>query len=56
MSQLKDWEEHINKIEKDDSHVSVFNDVDLEGPPTMMEYINSYKVHQPEREWERERE
>ena len=28
-----------------DAFVSVLNDADLEGPPTMMEYINSYKVH-----------
>ena len=27
-----------------DAYVSVVNDVDLEGPPTTMEYINAYKV------------
>jgi len=42
--QLKDWEEKINKIEKDDSHVAVINNVDLESPPTLMEYINCYKA------------
>ena len=41
------WEVRINDVEKEASeyHVSVINDVDLEGPPTLMEYINTYKVN-----------
>lgn len=43
---LKSWEVRINDVEKEASeyHVSVINDVDLEGPPTLMEYINTYKA------------
>jgi len=44
IKQLKSWEERINAMEKDDERVSVMNDVDLEGPPTTMAYINSYKA------------
>ncbi|XP_023328199.1 histone-lysine N-methyltransferase SUV39H1-A [Eurytemora carolleeae] len=43
LKQIKDWENKINDIEKD-AHVSVTNDVDLDGPPTLMEYINCYKA------------
>jgi len=44
INELKNWEERINVMEKDDEHVSVINDVDLEGPPTTMAYINAYKA------------
>ena len=43
---LKSWELRINEVEKEasEAHVAVINEVDLEGPPTLMEYINAYKV------------
>jgi len=45
-AQLKDlrkYEKEINEIDPH-AHVSVINDVDLEGPPRQMEYINAYKA------------
>eukprot|EP00088_Acartia_fossae_P068772 TRINITY_DN8795_c0_g1_i4.p1 TRINITY_DN8795_c0_g1~~TRINITY_DN8795_c0_g1_i4.p1 ORF type:complete len:738 (-),score=180.02 TRINITY_DN8795_c0_g1_i4:264-2477(-) len=43
LTDLKEWEVKINSVEKD-AYVSVDNDVDLEGPPSSMEYINAYKA------------
>jgi len=43
LADIKAWEKKINLVEKD-AHVSVVNDVDLEGPPNTMEYINAYKA------------
>ena len=41
---LRKYEKEINEIDKDDAHVFVINEVDLEGPPRQMQYINAYKA------------
>ena len=41
---LRKYEREINEIDKDDAHVFVINEVDLEGPPRQMQYINAYKA------------
>ena len=43
MLDIKKYEEEINQIDPH-AHVFVINDVDLEGPPRQMEYINAYKA------------
>ena len=40
---MKDYEREINEIDPH-AHVSVINDVDLEGPPRQMKYINAYRA------------
>jgi len=40
---LKKYEKEINIIDPH-AHVSIINDVDLEGPPRQMQYINSYRA------------
>jgi len=41
---LKSWEQHINSISKGAAHVSVENEVDLDGPPSQMTYITESKA------------
>ena len=43
MLDIKKYEEEINQIDPH-AHVFVINDVDLEGPPRQMDYINAYKA------------
>ncbi len=43
LKKLKEWEILINKVSTDSAHVSVENDVDLEGPPADMTYITEMK-------------
>jgi len=43
MRELRQFENTINKTDPY-AHVSVINDVDLEGPPNTIEYINSYRA------------
>jgi len=43
LEDLSDYEKEINIIDPH-AHVSVINDVDLEGPPRQMQYINAYKA------------
>ena len=43
LQDLRKYEKEINEIDPH-AHVSVINDVDLEGPPRQMEYINAYKA------------
>merc|ERR1712130_52817 len=43
LDNLSDYEKEINIIDPH-AHVSVINDVDLEGPPRQMQYINAYKA------------
>ncbi len=43
-SRLKDWEAEINADSVESALLKVENDVDLEGPPRHMTYINAYKV------------
>lgn len=38
---LKNWEEHINQVDKSKQKLSVVNDVDLAGPPEDFTYINA---------------
>ena len=40
---LKEWEKEINEIDIDSTKLLVENEVDLEGPPRQMTYINAYK-------------
>lgn len=40
---LKEWGDHLNRINTDPAGLAVENDVDLEGPPDNFEYINDYK-------------
>jgi hypothetical protein len=42
LKKLKEWEICINKISAA-AHISVENDVDLDGPPSDMTYINDIK-------------
>ncbi|XP_063826768.1 histone-lysine N-methyltransferase SUV39H2-like isoform X1 [Ostrinia nubilalis] len=37
---LKDWEDHVNQVDKSKMKLTVINDVDLAGPPTNFTYIN----------------
>ena len=46
LARLKDWEKEINVIDKGSAKLVVENDVDLEGPPRQMKYINAYKPSQ----------
>ena len=39
---IKEWENEINLIDKESTKIIVENEVDLEGPPRQMKYINSY--------------
>ena len=43
LQDIKDYEKEINEIDPH-AHVSVINDVDLEGPPRQMKYINAYRA------------
>ena len=43
LQDLKKYEEEINEIDPS-ARVSVINEVDLEGPPRQMQYINAYKA------------
>ena len=43
LQDLRKYEKEINEIDPH-AHVSIINDVDLEGPPRQMEYINAYKA------------
>ena len=43
LQDIKDYEKEINEIDPH-AHVFVINDVDLEGPPRQMEYINAYRA------------
>ena len=42
---LNDWEEEINVESRDSALLKVENDVDLEGPPRHMTFINAYMVN-----------
>ena len=46
LARLKEWEKEINVIDKGSAKLVVENDVDLEGPPRQMKYINAYKPSQ----------
>ena len=43
MKKLKEWEISINKISEGSAKITVENEVDLEGPPSNMTYINEVK-------------
>ena len=43
LKKLKEWEICINKISAGSAHISVENEVDLNGPPSDMTYINDVK-------------
>ena len=43
LADLKEYEREINEIDPH-AHVNVINDVDLEGPPRQMKYINAYRA------------
>lgn len=43
LARLKEWEKEINQINGDAAKLLVENEIDLEGPPRQMTYINKYK-------------
>ena len=50
LKNLKEWSDEVNKLDRSsrgnsqNAKIVVVNDVDLEGPPRHMTYMNSYKV------------
>merc|ERR1719341_2926 len=44
LNELAKYEKEINQIDSASAHVQVVNDVDLEGPPRQMQYINAYRA------------
>jgi len=44
LNELAKYEKEINEIDSASAPVQVINDVDLEGPPRQMQYINAYKA------------
>ena len=43
LKKLKEWEISINTISEGSAKITVENEVDLEGPPSNMTYINEVK-------------
>ena len=44
LNELAKYEKEINRIDSASAPVQVINDVDLEGPPRQMQYINAYRA------------
>ena len=44
LNELAKYEKEINQIDSASAPVQVVNDVDLEGPPRQMQYINAYRA------------
>ena len=44
LREIRSWEHEINSGDKNATRIAVENDVDLEGPPRRMTYINQYMV------------
>ena len=51
---LKEWIDEVNSLDRSsvgntqNAKITVVNDVDLEGPPRHMTYMNFYKVNEVE--------
>ena len=50
LQSLNEWADEVNRLDcssagdNQNAKIEIINDVDLDGPPRYMTYINSYKV------------